>query len=427
MIISKFNKFVTSKNNTKYVYNSISNSLLNISAEIFSFLNTNSQQKNIELPEKFFDKETIETLQKAKVLTLSDQDEIDKIHLKMLMSRFDKTKMNLTIAPTQACNFDCTYCYEEFRPNINMNEQTEEKIVQFIINSKPKNLFITWYGGEPLIKFDSIKRISQALIDNNINFNSSIITNGYLLSKSIIEQIDKLRIIKIQITLDGYERNHNSRRFLVNGKPSYRTILNNIKSLLSSNSSENTLLNIRVNLDKSNYEHYIDYRRHLLSILKQYNRRVQIYPGWVTGKTNPKLTCLTQPEISKFLLNNSSSYYPDNNFVECMARHINSYLIGPTGEIYKCWHNLGNSEFSLGNINKDEPTIDERLLSRFVIGTDPYLHQECQQCSILPICWGGCPMERYENRYNNFNHNTCNKYKDNITAFLTKHINKKED
>lgn len=426
MKTSRFNFFVVSTSNKCYIYNSMTNCLLNVDSDIFKFLSNCGRDKIIDLPHDFFDKETIESLFSANILTDSDQDEIDLLHLKFLTNRFDKSKMTLTLVPTQACNFNCTYCYEHFRPNISMEKTTEDNIIKFITQANPNSLHLTWYGGEPLMNFNSIQNISTQLKLNNINFDASIVTNGYLLKEGIIDQLQDLNITSIQVTLDGPEDIHDSRRFLLTGKPSFKIIYKNIESLLSSKASEKILLKIRVNVDKSNIQQYSEFRQSLINDLNRYNRKIFIYPGWVTGETNPDTCCLTNNEISEFVLENSANVYPQNGLNECMVRHINSYLIGPTGKLYKCWHNLGHEEFELGNINDQPQILNSKLLSRFIIGTDPYLHAECKQCSILPICWGGCPMERYENAFKNSKHNTCIEYKNNMEAYILKHINKIE-
>jgi len=311
----------------------------------------------------------------------------------MLTNRFNGSRMFLTIAPTQACNFDCIYCYEQFRPNANMDLQTEENIVNYIMDSNPKKLHLTWYGGEPLIKIDSIKRISNILVSKKIDFESMLITNGYLLDEEIVAQLEELKITSVQITLDGKKKVHDSRRFLKGGGHTYDKIINNLTSLLNYEYVIPVFVKIRVNIDKSNEETHLDFRNYLYKRFECYKQNIMIYPGWVTGETNPEIPCLSQPDISKFILEKSGDHYPDNVTSECMARHINSFLIGPNGDLYKCWHNLGISEYKIGNINDKNLIINDKLMSRFIVGTDPYLDNKCSQCSVLPICWGGCPMD----------------------------------
>ena len=85
-----------------------------------------------------------------KVLVTDDQDEFNKYKLAVLSNQYNVNNMHLTIAPTQDCNYRCKYCFEENRPTIYMDENTENSIVHFIKNKNIKNLNVCWYGGEPL-------------------------------------------------------------------------------------------------------------------------------------------------------------------------------------------------------------------------------------------------------------------------------------
>src|SRR5512140_2917569 len=44
--------------------------------------------------------------------TRDDYDERETLHFQHNLSRYDRTTLGLTIAPTMACNRACHYCYE---------------------------------------------------------------------------------------------------------------------------------------------------------------------------------------------------------------------------------------------------------------------------------------------------------------------------
>jgi len=424
MKYSTFNELIKLDNNKKYIYNSLSNCLLQIEDDMYSkFESLSSDSSSLNVSN--MDTKILNKLSEFKIFTENDEVEIDRLHMHMLASRFDATRMNLTIAPTRACNFNCTYCYEVFRPAEHMTKNTEDKILDFVKKSNPKKLHITWYGGEPLLKFETIERLSNKLSENGIVFSGMLITNGYLLTKNIISKLGDCEIKSIQFTLDGVESVHDKRRMPLSGGKTYKRILLNITELLKSSVSQNMIIKIRINVDQSNINDYSQVKESLQTKFLQYNRNIVIYPGWVTGETNPDLPCLSKSDISEFTLSNSKSFFPNNSMIECMARHVNSFLIGPNGDLYKCWHNLGNENYKLGNIYDDRLIINDLVLSKFIIGTDPFLHQECRKCKILPICWGGCPMERFENKFLGKNHNTCSEHKNYLSGFIKKHISSK--
>lgn len=58
--------------------------------------------------------------------------------------------VNLTVAPTMGCNFDCPYCFEEHRPG-KMSAKVQNEIAalaeRMLKASGAKSLHVTWYGG----------------------------------------------------------------------------------------------------------------------------------------------------------------------------------------------------------------------------------------------------------------------------------------
>lgn len=107
------------------------------------------------------------------------------------ISDTDAELLELTILTHGDCNFRCKYCYEKFE-NIAMSTETEDAIVQFLKeklqSGKYKYLSVGWFGGEPLLGYKTIKRLSPVFIDlcekYQIHYQSAITTNGYLLTKN---------------------------------------------------------------------------------------------------------------------------------------------------------------------------------------------------------------------------------------------------
>ncbi len=193
------------------------------------------QQKNIiqskhELLEREKENYEKKKKEKQKIFVESDEDEILQIKFLKYLARYNKEIINLTIAPTLDCNFNCEYCFEENRIQEYMNDETENAIIEYINTiGENKDVRITWYGGEPLLDKKRIYSISRKVQEKH-NLLSSIITNGYLLDKEFIDDLKNLNIISIQITIDGSEDTHNRRRPHKNGK-SYNVIMSNLEYL----------------------------------------------------------------------------------------------------------------------------------------------------------------------------------------------------
>lgn len=140
-----------------------------------------------------------------------------------------------------------------------MSDEIVGHLISFINGySQVTKLNITWYGGEPLLAFRRIKNIIQRIQKEckaKIN-HQSIISNGYLLSPQMINQMLEYGMNDIQISLDGDERHHNETRCLKNfRKGTYSSIVKNIDSLANL-TPDNFQINLRINVNKGNEEDF---------------------------------------------------------------------------------------------------------------------------------------------------------------------------
>ncbi len=406
MIYSQFNFLSESKKNKVYfLYNSYTNSFMKISKELYLNLKKVKNDNNsIHLLE-----ENIEDLKQAKVIVNQgeDKDIINEIRYNYYQQAFDKSVLALTIAPTIDCNFKCFYCYEQNEKK-SMSPEVEKKLIEFIRSYKDvEKVDITWYGGEPLMKFNSIKRITEEL--KNVNVVYQLITNGYLLDEKTCQFFNKHPLDSVQITIDGDESSHDKRRILHNGAPTFKIILNNIDRFITTN--KDTLVNIRVNLDNSNIGKFPE----IYNILKSKGDNIHIYPAFVTDHTeNCSLSGITCSKELKFDFYKELyqkydipiNFYPEHSVGGCGATMINGFVIDPEGNLFKCWHDIDKKNMRIGTIfNKEIENIG--LLSRYLGGENYLFDDKCQNCSFLPICTGICSYYRIENNYKDKVNEVC--------------------
>lgn len=349
---------------------------------------------------------------------------LNVIKLQRMGRNFSETVLNLTIVPTLACNFNCPYCYESHRRPVHMTEQTEAKIIEFFRRFKAvRVLSLTWYGGEPLLRFETIRRLTEQIQTLDLRFHAKLITNGYLLNDEVIAQLDALKITSIQLTLDGPEDVHNVRRPLASGGKTYRRIMTNLENLLGT--SWKGRIEIRINVDATNHAQYAAL---YYKLLEQFpDKNLLIYPGIVSDSQagNPDIHCqFTKDEEARFLIelykaygiDNLLWYYPRNSF-GCLATSRNGFVIGPEGEVYKCWYDVGDPKMIVGSIY-DEQSWNVNMIANYMMGTNPFDDPMCQECFYLPVCDGGCAHFRLLNNYYGGHFNTCAKFKHALPEFL---------
>lgn len=423
MIWSRYNYLFKSKG-ACFLYNTLSNSFAELDDKtyeyIFSHKSCVDQINNQPI--------LYQQLCDMKAIVENDDTEFKKIKFRSLAERFSSNRLELTINPTLDCNFACPYCFESSHNHIYMTEETENKIIGYIKQyNNVKEIRVTWFGGEPLLAFRRIDSLSQKLINLGVNYRSGMITNGYLLNRNIIEKLNDLRINSLQITLDGLADIHNHRRFLKNGGATFDRIISNIDMV--NKISPQTKIFIRVNIDKSNMENFIDLFKFFQD--KQYNN-LSITPAFVddvsNGNRNPCIfnqrdkMVFVRDMLTKYGLD-FSLLYPSSARHECAVRNPMSTVIGPEGELYKCWNDVGNKEKIYGFI--DGTIVNEALLLQYLLGADPFEDNKCVKCRLLPVCSGGCPYNRIVNLNKNTVQDACPLQKKYLKSLLTLHYDRK--
>lgn len=384
-----------------------------------AFIRINEQdidmwKKLRETPDSYTIFQNYDFLIKARILVDNQEDNLNVYLADVLKNRYNSSDMALTILPTRGCNFGCIYCYEQDRPNVLMNEQTEKAIVKFVCsNSNLKRLSVVWYGGEPLLNFDSMVRLTKMFKQLNIEYSAKIVSNGYLLTKEKADLMKDLAIRNIQITFDGSEEIHNQRRFLLGGQPTYRKIMDNLKYLLSIN--KEITIDIRTNIDRRNKDDYNKFYQDFKSEIN--DKRVTMYPGFVSDLlssecVSPEFNISEGGYKAQFILDifdkygiEIKSFLPKYRRHSCVASKYFAFVIGPEGELYKCWRMVGNQKEAIGNVN--DGSFDMVKFSKYLIGADYTLDSKCLQCEFITLCGGGCPLVRMRNKYEKISLNHC--------------------
>lgn len=405
---SKYNILSKSDKYGHLLFNTMSMVFLQISDEdLPAWLELKSN------PDKVVEISNGDFLLKSRIIVKDDDEDLNVYLTDVLKNRYNSSDLALTILPTRGCNFGCIYCYEQERPMINMSEDTEQAIIRFVkSNPNLKRLSVVWYGGEPLINFPSIQRLSEAFIGMGIEYSAKMVCNGYLLTEDIANEIERLKIRNIQITLDGTADIHDKRRPLLGGQPTYEKIMCNLKYLLSVNHS--VTIDIRSNIDRRNMDEYHTFYEEFRTEIP--DNRVTLYPGFVSDLLSDECVSV-EDNISEggykaqFALDIFNRYgieikafLPKFRRHSCVASKYFAFVIGPEGEIYKCWRMVGNKEQTLGNVRSG---LDLAKFSRYLVGADYTRDPKCLNCEFITLCGGGCPLVRLRNKEEGLTLNHC--------------------
>lgn len=349
-----------------------------------------------------FDESELAILKENGIIVDSELDEMQLLRNAYNFCKYTNKKATITIAPSLGCNFDCVYCYED-KNNECMSSKTQNQVLTFLYSLLTDNhiseLNICWYGGEPLLHIDIIKKLSAEIIafcnEREIKYHASIITNGYFVDDKAINVFKQCAIRVAQVTIDGTKKIHDIRRKLISGKGTYEKVENAIFLL-----AENDInVSVRVNLDKSNIHEYKD----VYDIFAE-KRNINCYPAIVTVEENQSLNqrslCYTHAELDEFYNEIFKDIYVDGkrkldlsiwpSINNCAAEHAYSYLVAPDGHLYKCLNDICDSKFAIGHVSEG---IYGAVVTAKYLGRDPFTEPECERCPYIPVCYGGCVYE----------------------------------
>ena len=320
---------------------------------------------------------------------------------------------------TEQCNFACKYCFlgnssqNPKATDFPMSKDTAMKALEFFAEqtrynpeyfNEEKN--IIFYGGEPLLNFETLKFVVQKsrefqeknLISQNLHF--SIVTNGTLLDQEKIQFLINNRI-ETSISLDGATQKANSSRIYKNGAIVHDDVLRKIalsKNLgldvgLSVTLTEealedmNSLITLLQKLDIKSLCFNLLHRNENLKIDEDYYRRASDFIIKFYNAT--KDSGIYEERFARKL---QSFVAQKIYFSDCAATSGNQIVITPDGKVGICQACTEKREYFISDVNASKQNLnqDTNILNwqKFT----PIFKNECVSCEALGICGGGCPV-----------------------------------
>jgi uncharacterized protein len=129
-----------------------------------------------------------------------------------------------TIYVSCDCNFRCSYCYINNKKPIFVSKTEAEDVANRIYNIGSDKAIIEYFGGEPLLNWESIRYFLE-LLNTEQSFHT-LVTNGFLLDKRKIAELKRHKV-HVRISYDG-KRGHDKCRRTVEGEKTEKKIRNQI-------------------------------------------------------------------------------------------------------------------------------------------------------------------------------------------------------
>ncbi len=344
--------------------------------------------------------------------------------------------LRVTVLTTLQCNFACGYCYQGDHGDWNgsaekMSLDTAAHLADWIETRldavRPKKFALMFFGGEPLLNlpvmYDLAERANAATRPRGVPMTISIVTNGLLLTREIVERLLPYGLSSIKVTLDGDRDAHNRMRPLRGGQGTFDRIVNNVRQVAGL-----CAISIGGNFDESSVDSYPA----LLQFLRQQEfapsiakvafkpiirdnaetRREQRRGGFIpltsVDATDKPLngTCMTVAGTSTgsgcdacHLMDEKMSWlreetrrhgFPTVDGVHmgpCEIHREHSHTVGPDGSLYACPGFTGDKGQSVGHIDGRDDAQRARARSAF---DRLAAWKECRDCAFIPVCAGGC-------------------------------------
>ncbi|OPX84688.1 MAG: hypothetical protein A4E53_03745 [Pelotomaculum sp. PtaB.Bin104] len=314
------------------------------------------------------------------------------------------------------CNLRCEYCFAA-KGNYSMANklmplEVAVQAVDFLLNNSGgrKNVEIDFFGGEPLLNFDVVKKTVEYgrkagdRIGKEIHF--TITTNGMLLDDDKINYINE-NMNNVVISLDGRKEVHDSIRYAANGWGTYDAILEQALNFVRQRGNKSYFIRgtfTARNLDFSkDILHLADLgfgeismepvvgagedfhlrKEHIPAILAEYERLAFAY-----------ITRIKEGKPFRFYHFNVNIYDGPCLYkrVAACGAGTEYFAVTPEGDLYPCHHLVGLPQFKAGDL--DTGIVADFLPASFR-EANIFTKDECRKCWAKLFCSGGCHANSY--------------------------------
>ena len=342
----------------------------------------------------------------------------------------DRFKRNHTVVKAlclhvaHACNMACDYCFagkgEYHGGDMGlMSFDVGKRALDFLMDNSGSrvNLEVDFFGGEPLLDWDVIKRLVAYAREQepkrNKKFRFTLTTNGILLDDEVIEFANK-EMYNVVLSLDGRKEVNDRFRVLKDGTGTHDLILPKFKKLADSRNQEGYYM-------RGTYSHFnTDFTNDIFYMADQGFKQLSMEPVVAAGDSPYALTeedlpvLFEQYEIlAKEMIRrdieeekngdgNSFTFYHymiDLTGGPCIYKRISGcgsgteYMaVTPSGDLYPCHQFVGEEEYKIGTIfdGIQNPQVQEEFAACNV-----YTRKECRDCWAQLYCSGGCAANAY--------------------------------
>lgn len=315
------------------------------------------------------------------------------------------------------CNLNCSYCFASqgkyHGERALMSYEVGKRALDFLVENSGSrhNLEVDFFGGEPLMNFDVVKRLVayarsiEASHDKHFRF--TLTTNGMLIDDDVIDFANR-EMSNVVLSLDGRREIHDRYRVDYAGNGSWERIVPKFQKLVEARGGKNYYM-------RGTFTHANpDFLEDIKTMLDLGFSELSMEPV-VSAADDP--AALTEADraivmeqyerLAELMLQRDKAGQPftfyhymiDLKGGPCIYKRISGcgsgteYMaVTPWGDLYPCHQFVGDEAFKLGDIWHG---VDNHSVQQEFAACNVYAHEECRDCWARLYCSGGCAANAY--------------------------------
>ncbi len=314
------------------------------------------------------------------------------------------------------CNMRCRYCFADEGAYHSVRErmsfETAKAAVDFLIanSGKRKVLEMDFFGGEPLMNLDVIKKTvayakeEGAKVGKKFLFTTT--TNCLLLDEPTIEFFNA-EMENVVLSLDGRPEVNDAIRKTVNGKGSFQYIIDKIKNFISLRGDKSYY--VRGTFTAKN----LDFAKDVLFIADQGVDSISMEPVVTEiedlqireehiSAIEKEYENLCDAYLERYAKGEGFNFFHFNIDLEggpCLSKRVSAcgagneyFSVTPNGDLYPCHQFAGDAKFRMGSVFEGitRPDTREKFKNSCL-----FTRKKCENCFAKFICSGGCSANNY--------------------------------
>lgn len=315
------------------------------------------------------------------------------------------------------CNLNCSYCFASqgkyHGDRAVMSFEVGKQALDFLVanSGTRRNLEVDFFGGEPLMNFDVVKKLVHYARsiekEKNKNFRFTLTTNGVLIDDDVIDFANK-EMSNVVLSLDGRKEVHDRFRVDYNGNGSWENIVPKFQKLVKAREGKNYYM--RGTFTHANPDFLADIKKMLeLGFTELSMEPVVCAPNDPSELTEEDLPIILDQyeKLANLMIEYDKKgtpftfyhYMIDLEDGPCIYKRISGcgsgteYMaVTPWGDLYPCHQFVGEEKFKLGDIWKG---VTNTEVQNSFADCNVYARPDCKDCWAKLYCSGGCAANAY--------------------------------